>query len=73
MEGLTSMTKLRRLNLSFNRITKLEGLSNCQMLELIELGKNQITNIDALQTAQNKFVFLTELYLYINKLRNFPR
>ena len=51
MEGLTSMTKLRRLNLSFNRIVKLEGLSNCQMLELIELGKNQIRNIDALQTA----------------------
>lgn len=73
MEGLTSMTKLRRLNLSFNRITKLEGLSNCQMLELLELGKNQISNIDALQTAQNKFVFLTELYLYINKLRSFPR
>lgn len=51
----------------------MEGLSNCQMLEFIELGKNQINNVDALQSAQNKFVFLTELYLYINRLRNFPR
>jgi len=40
MEGLTSLSKLRRLNLSFNRISKLEGLSNCQMLEFLELGKN---------------------------------
>lgn len=73
MEGMTSLTKLRRLNLSFNRIQKLEGLSNCQMLEFLELGKNQINNVDALQSAQNKFVFLTELYLYINRLRSFPR
>lgn len=48
MEGLTSLTKLRRLNLSFNLITKLEGLSNCQMLEFLELGKNQILSVDAL-------------------------
>ena len=67
------MTKLRRLNLSFNRITKLEGLSNCQMIEFLELGKNQINNADALQSGQNKFVFLTELYLYINRLRSVPR
>ena len=73
MEGLTSLAKLRRLNLSFNQISKLEGLSNCQMLEFLELGKNQINNVDALQTAQNKFVYLSELYLYINKLRGFPR
>lgn len=73
MEGLTSLTKLRRLNLSFNNIGKLEGLSNCQMLEFMELGKNRIMSIDALQTPQNKFIFLTELYLYINQIRSFPR
>ena len=73
IEGLTSLSKLRHLNLSFNRISKLEGLTNCQLLQVLELGKNQISNVDALQSAQNKFVFLSELYLYINRLRNFPR
>jgi len=73
LEGLTSLTKLRRLNLSFNKISKLEGLSNCQMLEFLELGKNQINDVDSLAAAQNKFVFLSELYLYINRLKTFPR
>jgi len=40
MEGLVALTKLRTLNLSFNRITKLEGISTLQLLEMLELGRN---------------------------------
>ena len=73
IEGLTSLTKLRRLNLSFNKLTKIEGISTLQMLEFLELGKNQINQIDALQSPNNRLVFLTELYLYMNKLKQFPK
>jgi Leucine-rich repeat (LRR) protein len=40
--------KLRNLNLSFNRISKIEGLQNLHMLEVLELGKNYISDTDAL-------------------------
>ena len=43
------------------------------MLEFLELGKNQISQIDALQSPNNRLVFLTEFYLYMNKLKQFPR
>jgi Leucine-rich repeat (LRR) protein len=64
MEGLGNLTKLRRLNLSFNKITKLEGINNLQMLEFIELGKNFIPTMDGLIGL--RLPFLTELYLYSN-------
>ena len=67
------MTKLRRLNLSFNKITKVEGLNNLQMLEFLELGKNFISSMDHLvSNASNRFCFLQELYLYSNQLMNVP-
>lgn len=54
IEGLTTLTNLRRLNLGFNRIQKIEGLSTLLMLEVLELGKNHISNTDMLQ-GQNPF------------------
>jgi len=66
MEGLTSLTKLRRLDLSFNKIGKLEGIVTNHMLEYIELGKNLITDVDAIGSPNNRLIFLTELYLYDN-------
>jgi len=48
MENFSKLVKLRNLNLSFNRITKIEGLQNLQMLEIIELGKNYISDSDSL-------------------------
>ena len=39
IEGVSMLVKLRVLNLSFNKITKIEGLQNLQMLEVLELGK----------------------------------
>ena len=56
MEGLSMMVKLKSLNLSFNKITKIEGLQNVLMLEYLELGKNLISDVDAL--AMNKFAHL---------------
>jgi len=48
IEGVSSLHRLKDLNLSFNRITKIEGLQNNFMLEIIELGKNYISDVDAL-------------------------
>lgn len=64
IEGVSMLVKLRVLNLSFNKITKIEGLQNLQMLEVLELGKNYISDADAL--AFNKFAHLQELYIYMN-------
>ena len=73
MEGLQSLTKLRRLNLSFNKLTKIEGLNNLQLLENLELGKNFISTMDHLiNNASNRFCYLQELYLYSNQLMNVP-
>ena len=48
MENMSSLVKLKVLNLSFNRITKIEGISNLKQLEVLELGKNYISDTDAL-------------------------
>ena len=56
MEGLSMLVKLKNLNLSFNKITKIEGVQNLLMLEVLELGKNHISDVDAL--AMNKFAHL---------------
>lgn len=73
MEGLSSLTKLRRLDLSFNQISRLEGISELHMLEYLELGRNQISDVSALTSSNNRLVFLTELYLYMNSLKSFPK
>ena len=72
IEGVSSLHRLKDLNLSFNRITKIEGLQNNFMLEIIELGKNYISDVDALQGLINKFPHLQELYLYMNQIRHMP-
>lgn len=72
IEGLSQCTRLQRLNLSFNKITKIEGLTSLVLLEFLELGKNEIANADLLLNPQNHFCLLTELYLYINKIRKLP-
>jgi Leucine-rich repeat (LRR) protein len=47
LDGISQLTKLRRLNLSFNKITSIEShLVNLTYLEYLELGKNFISNID---------------------------
>jgi Leucine-rich repeat (LRR) protein len=66
------MTELKSLNLSFNRITKVEGIQNLIKLQILELGKNYISDIDNLQSSYNPLVHLQELHLYINEIRNLP-
>jgi internalin A len=73
IEGLSTLAKLRKLDLSFNQIRKLEGISNLLLLEFLELGKNQIADVEALVSPNNRLVFLTELYLYMNNIKSMPR
>ena len=71
IQNLSQCTRLRKLNLSFNRIAKIEGLSNLLCLETLELGKNQIRNCDLLSQSKN-FPLLQELYLYMNYISKIP-
>ena len=66
------MTELRSLNISFNRLTRLEGISSLKKLTFLELGKNFIQNVDALVDINNPLLHLHELYLYMNELRSLP-
>lgn len=73
IENLSQLTNLKVLNLSFNRLAKVEGIQNLKKLEVLELGKNYISDTDALQSNLNPLAYLSELYLYMNEIRNLPR
>lgn len=73
IEGLSQLVQLRNVNLSFNRITKLEGIQNLHLIEVLELGKNYISDVDALVSTLNPLTHLQELYLYMNELRSVPQ
>lgn len=73
MEGLASLTRLRKLNLSFNKIQKIEGIANLLVLEYLELGKNFISDVSTLLSQGNRLTCLSELYLYSNQLSSLPR
>jgi len=45
MSGLTNLTKLINLNLSHNKITKIEGLENCLELCNLDVSHNFISDI----------------------------
>jgi protein phosphatase 1 regulatory subunit 7 len=64
IENVSMLSKLKVLNLSFNKITKVEGIAGLAMIEVIELGKNYISDVDALGVC--KLPMLQELYLYMN-------
>lgn len=66
MEGLEKMGKMRRLNLSFNKLTDISEkiLANMTFLEYLELGKNFISGIETIPT--HKLLMIQELYLYSN-------
>lgn len=72
IENLSQLVELKTLNLSFNRITKIEGIQNLKKLEVLELGKNFISDTDALQSDLNPLMMLSELYLYMNEIRSLP-
>jgi hypothetical protein len=64
IEGLKSLSKLKRLWLSENKISKLEGFEHSSQLEKLVLYNNTISKIDNLQGLTN----LKELDLSQNKI-----
>lgn len=60
IENLDSLSQLRRLNLSNNRITQLEGLSQLSKLECLLLHDNKLASIASLN-LQSQLQPLTAL------------
>lgn len=65
IEGLRDLTKLRFLNLSYNRISRIgHGLSNCRTIKELYLSGNKISDIEGL----HRLLKLTVLDLSFNKI-----
>ncbi|KAG6540815.1 hypothetical protein Mapa_017792 [Marchantia paleacea] len=65
IEGLRELTRLRALNLSFNRITRIgNGLSNCMSLKELYLSGNKISELEGLHRLSK----LSVLDLSFNKV-----
>ena len=45
MKGIEELVHLRRLNLSYNRIEKIEHIQACKLLEELNLENNHISRI----------------------------
>ncbi|KAH7567741.1 hypothetical protein ACOSQ2_010468 [Xanthoceras sorbifolium] len=65
IEGLRELTRLRVLDLSYNRISHLgHGLSNCTLIKELYLAGNKISDIEGL----HRLLKLTVLDLSFNKI-----
>lgn len=65
IEGLREITRLRVLNLSYNRISRIgQGLSNCTLIKELYLAGNKISNVEGL----HRLLKLTILDLSFNKI-----
>lgn len=65
IEGLRELTRLRVLDLSYNRISRLgHGLSNCALIKELYLAGNKISDIEGL----HRLLKLTVLDLSFNKI-----
>lgn len=65
VEGLRELTKLRVLNLSYNRISRIShGLSNCTAIRELYLAGNKISDVEGL----HRLLKLAVLDLGFNKL-----
>lgn len=65
IEGLRELTRLRVLNLSYNRISRIgHGLSNCPLLKELYLAGNKIGEVEGL----HRLLKLTLLDLSFNKI-----
>ena len=53
IEGLSTLTNLRILILSFNSIKKIEGLKGNVLLERLDLSYNQISKIENMEALEN--------------------
>ncbi|CAI9777950.1 unnamed protein product [Fraxinus pennsylvanica] len=65
IEGLRDLTRLRVLDLSYNRISRIgQGLSNCMLIKELYLAGNKISNVEGL----HRLLKLTVLDLSFNKI-----
>ncbi|EXB75349.1 Dynein assembly factor 1 [Morus notabilis] len=65
IEGLRDLTRLRVLDLSYNRISRIgHGLSNCQLIKELYLAGNKISDVEGL----HRLLKLTVLDLSFNKI-----
>ncbi|KAL2339924.1 hypothetical protein Fmac_007864 [Flemingia macrophylla] len=65
IEGLRELTRLRVLDLSYNRISRIgQGLSNCTLVKELYLAGNKINDVEGL----HRLLKLTVLDLSFNKI-----
>ncbi|CAN0877324.1 Dynein axonemal assembly factor 1 [Linum grandiflorum] len=65
VEGLRELTRLRVLDLSYNRISRIgQGLSNCTLIKELYLSGNKISDVEGL----HRLLKLTVLDLSFNKV-----
>lgn len=65
IEGLRELTRLRILDLSYNRISRIgQGLSNCTIIKELYLAGNKISDVEGL----HRLLKLTVLDLSFNKI-----
>lgn len=65
IEGLRELTRLRVLDLSYNRISRIgQGLSNCTLIKELYLAGNKISDVEGL----HRLLKLTILDLSFNKI-----
>nr|DAD21970.1 TPA_asm: hypothetical protein HUJ06_023433 [Nelumbo nucifera] len=65
IEGLRELTRLRVLDLSYNRISRIgHGLSNCTLIKELYLAGNKISDVEGL----HRLLKLTVLDLSFNKI-----
>ncbi|XP_024962599.1 uncharacterized protein LOC112502830 isoform X2 [Cynara cardunculus var. scolymus] len=65
IEGLRELTRLRILNLSYNRVSRIgQGLSNCTLIKELYLAGNKISNVEGL----HRLLKLIILDLSFNKI-----
>ncbi|KAK1277977.1 hypothetical protein QJS04_geneDACA018840 [Acorus gramineus] len=65
IEGLRELTRLRVLNLSYNRISRIgHGLSNCMLIKELYLAGNKISEVEGL----HRLLKLAVLDLSFNKI-----
>lgn len=63
-QDLSCLKNLTELNLSFNKITKIDNLDKLTFIKKIDLWNNEITEIDNLETLRT----LNDLHLWYNKI-----
>lgn len=66
IEGLETLTELKELYLSENRLKSIENLDGNVQLTVLDISKNQIEQLDNLQVL----VHLNELWFNDNQIKN---